>query len=69
MIINLLTEDSVNKITTDEKGYAMLVTTEDGEQYYTRFLATENHADIRILVDVASAKVIDETNSTDMLFE
>ena len=57
MIINLKEDDTANNIKTTESGYAVLVNTEEGEKYFTRFLKTDDHEDcLNLIVLLYQAK-------------
>lgn len=68
MIINLKEDDSVNNIKTIESGYAVLVNTENGEKYFTRFLKTDDHEDVRKLIDIDSAVITSDEDVSEIVY-
>lgn len=68
MIINLKEDDTANNIKTTESGYAVLVNTEEGEKYFTRFLKTDDHEDIRKLLDLDSVVISSQEDVYDKIF-
>lgn len=68
MIINLKEDDTANNIKTTESGYAVLVNTEEGEKYFTRFIKTEDHEDIRKLLDLDSVVISSQEDVSDKIF-
>lgn len=68
MIINLKEDDSVNNIKTTESGYAVLVNTENGGKYFTRFLKTDDHEDVRKLIEIDSAVITSEEDVSEIVY-
>lgn len=68
MIIRLKNDDLEKSIRTTEDGYAELVNTEQGHKYFVRFLKTDEHEDLRFVVDEQDVDVISDEDVTHILY-
>lgn len=68
MIIQLKADDLEHNIQSSESGYAVLVNTEDGEKYFTRFLKNDRHEDFRKLLNIDDVIVVSDENVTDIVY-